>query len=212
MGIDEAHVLLLTHDRRIAGSVRDRLRGRGHHVWVTSGFGAGGVASGGVEAAGFEGGGFGRPGTTGDASAGDGTTGGRSADDGPAGNGAATAAALDAVVIDLRVSPAAGWALLRRLRRTGDTAVVVITPADRERDVVRATVEGADCCLPEPCSSGDVIAAVDALLATPPGERRSARSARLRTGLRRLAELDSGRVADGSVRLSGLEHAPDPTG
>lgn len=77
----------------------------------------------------------------------------------------------DAVVLDVMIPGIDGWELLRRLRRTKKTPVLMLTARDAIRDRVRGLDTGADDYLVKPFDLNELLARVRALI------RRSARQA-----------------------------------
>ena len=84
----------------------------------------------------------------------------------------------DAIVLDIMLPVMDGWEVLRRLRRTRKTPVLMLTARDRVGDRVRGLDGGADDYLVKPFDLDELLARLRALI------RRSAREAqpRLRLG------------------------------
>lgn len=77
----------------------------------------------------------------------------------------------DAIVLDIMLPVMDGWEVLRRLRRTRKTPVLMLTARDRVGDRVRGLDGGADDYLVKPFDLDELLARLRALI------RRSAREA-----------------------------------
>jgi two-component system OmpR family response regulator len=77
----------------------------------------------------------------------------------------------DAIVLDIMLPRIDGWELLRRLRKTKKTPVLMLTARDAVRDRVRGLDTGADDYLVKPFDLDELLARLRALI------RRSARQA-----------------------------------
>jgi two-component system OmpR family response regulator len=80
----------------------------------------------------------------------------------------------DAIVLDLMLPSIDGWELLRRLRKTRKTPVLLLTARDAVRDRVRGLDTGADDYLVKPFELDELLARLRALI------RRSASQAQPR--------------------------------
>ncbi len=120
----------------------------------------------------------------------------------------------DAVLLDVMLPGIDGWNVLRTIkedRTTRDLPVVMLTALSEERDLIRGHLQGAVEYVTKPFEMRRLLETVEAVLREPSDAEREDRRRRTRTMLRRLAELDSGRTAEGNhVRLSALERTPQP--
>jgi two-component system, OmpR family, response regulator len=80
----------------------------------------------------------------------------------------------DAIVLDIMLPGIDGWELLRRLRKTNKTPVLMLTARDAVRDRVRGLDTGADDYLVKPFELAELLARLRALI------RRSATQAQSR--------------------------------
>jgi two-component system OmpR family response regulator len=80
----------------------------------------------------------------------------------------------DAIVLDIMLPGINGWELLRRLRKTKKTPVLMLTARDAVRDRVRGLDTGADDYLVKPFELAELLARLRALI------RRSASQAQAR--------------------------------
>jgi two-component system OmpR family response regulator len=80
----------------------------------------------------------------------------------------------DAIVLDIMLPGIDGWELLRRLRKTKKTPVLMLTARDAVRDRVRGLDTGADDYLVKPFELAELLARLRALI------RRSASQAQAR--------------------------------
>jgi two-component system, OmpR family, response regulator len=80
----------------------------------------------------------------------------------------------DAIVLDIMLPGIDGWELLRRLRKTKKTPVLMLTARDAVRDRVRGLDTGADDYLVKPFDLDELLARLRALI------RRSASQAQCR--------------------------------
>jgi len=96
------------------------------------------------------------------------------APDGEEGLYKATECDYDAIVLDIMLPGIDGWELLRRLRQTRKTPVLMLTARDAVRDRVRGLDTGADDYLVKPFDLDELLARLRALI------RRSASQARPR--------------------------------
>ncbi len=131
--------------------------------------------------------------------------------DGEAGVAAVAEHSPDLVLLDVMLPGIDGWTVLRHVKEdaaTRDLPVVMLTALSEERDLIRGHLQGAVEYVTKPFEMRRLLGAVEEALAEPLPEQVQDRRQRTRTMLQRLAELDSGRAADTTVRLSGLERAP----
>src|ERR1041385_2215072 len=70
----------------------------------------------------------------------------------------------DAIVLDLMLPKLDGWELLRRLRRTRKTPVLMLTARDQSRDRVRGLDTGADDYVVKPFDLEELLARLRALI------------------------------------------------
>ena len=70
----------------------------------------------------------------------------------------------DAVVLDIMLPGIDGWELLRRLRKTKKTSVLMLTARDAVRDRVRGLDTGADDYLVKPFDVAELLARLRALI------------------------------------------------
>lgn len=135
----------------------------------------------------------------------------RVADNGATGLDAVHADRPDLVVLDVMMPVLDGWSVLRELREDDelqDVPVVLVTALSEERDVIRGHLDGAIEYVTKPFEMRELLASVQRALTEPDDAVRRDRRQRVRRFLQRLAELDSGRTADGSIRFSKLEQRP----
>jgi CheY-like chemotaxis protein len=117
----------------------------------------------------------------------------------------------DAVLLDVMMPRIDGWSVLQEIKeeeRTRDLPVVMLTALSEERDLIRGHLEGAVEYVTKPFEMRHLLAVVEQAIAVPTEEELVLRRSRTRKLLQRLAELDSGRPAAQSVRLSALERTP----
>jgi DNA-binding response OmpR family regulator len=70
----------------------------------------------------------------------------------------------DLVLLDIRMPRLNGWEVLEKVRRRGDTPVIIISALDRVDDAVRGLVLGADDYLRKPFDLSELEARVEAVL------------------------------------------------
>lgn len=117
----------------------------------------------------------------------------------------------DAVLLDVMLPGIDGWNVLRTVkenRTTRDLPVVMLTALSEERDLIRGHLQGAVEYLTKPFEMGRLLETMELVLRDATEEELAERRTRIRTMLTRLAEIDSGRTSDPTVRLSGLERPP----
>lgn len=76
----------------------------------------------------------------------------------------------DVIVLDLMLPVLDGWELLRQLRKTKKTPVLVLTARDAVNDRVRGLDSGADDYLVKPFDLGELLARIRALIRRAAGE------------------------------------------
>ncbi len=92
--------------------------------------------------------------------------------DGATGWHMASGTEYDLVILDLMLPELSGTELLRRLRKSGSTAaVLVLTARDATRDKVENFEAGADDYLTKPFAFAELLVRVKALLRRPPAQR-----------------------------------------
>ena len=92
--------------------------------------------------------------------------------DGASGCHMASGTDYDLIILDLMLPELNGTELLRRLRRKGSTAaVLVLTARDATRDKVENFEAGADDYLTKPFAFAELLVRVKALLRRPPAQR-----------------------------------------
>ena len=82
----------------------------------------------------------------------------------------------DALVLDIMLPKLDGWEVLKRLRQTKKTPVLMLTARDQSRDRVRGLDTGADDYVVKPFDLPELFARLRALIRRRPWCRRSARS------------------------------------
>ena len=110
----------------------------------------------------------------------------------------------DAIVLDIMLPGIDGWELLRRLRKTKKTPVLMLTARDAVRDRVRGLDTGADDYLVKPFELVELLARLRALI------RRSASQAQARLEIGGVAIDTAARTVtrDGEVvTLTAREYA-----
>jgi two-component system copper resistance phosphate regulon response regulator CusR len=114
--------------------------------------------------------------------------------DGTVGWEMASGCPYEIIILDLMLPGLNGAELLRRLRRQGGTAaVLVLTARDSTNDKVEIFEAGADDYLTKPFAFAELLVRVKALLRRPPAER---------TRVLRVADLEVDRLTQ-QVRRSG---------
>ncbi|RFB75526.1 response regulator transcription factor [Methylovirgula sp. 4M-Z18] len=93
------------------------------------------------------------------------------AHDGRTAIGLATSHAVDIVVLDIMMPRMNGIELLQRIRRTSTVPVLMLTAKGDDADRIAGLNLGADDYVPKPCSPGELVARLRAIL------RRSGRAA-----------------------------------
>ena len=120
----------------------------------------------------------------------------------------------DAVLLDVMLPGVDGWGVLREVKEDPaheDLPVVMLTALSSERDLIRGHLQGAVEYVTKPFEMARLLETLERVLREPSPDELEDRRRRTRTMLQRLAELDSGRSADGNhVRLSALERTPVP--
>lgn len=124
----------------------------------------------------------------------------------------------DAVVLDVLMPGLDGWELLKRLKDASEDGlagvpVLMVTALGQPEDRVRAGIEGALRFITKPFDPGELVKAVDALLAPgAPSEEELRRQVRSEA-MQSLARLeasggDAGPSDEPRVRLTKLERSP----
>src|ERR1051326_6094726 len=80
----------------------------------------------------------------------------------------------DAIVLDLMLPKLDGWELLRRLRKTKKTPVLMLTARDQSRDRVRGLDTGADDYVVKPFDLEELLARLRALIRRTSNQTRAA--------------------------------------
>ncbi len=131
------------------------------------------------------------------------------AGDGDAAIAAITAEPPDAVVLDVMMPGPDGYEVLAELKaspddRVASVPVVLLTALGDDIDIARGGIEGALVHLVKPITPEALLGAIDSVLAADePDLRRRAR----KSGLSRLARIESGRDPAPGPRLGRLEHS-----
>jgi len=110
----------------------------------------------------------------------------------------------DAIVLDIMLPRLDGWELLRRLRKTKKTPVLMLTARDAVRDRVRGLDTGADDYLVKPFELPELLARLRALI------RRSARQAQARLEIGDVVIDTAARTVsrhDAAIALTAREYA-----
>lgn len=95
------------------------------------------------------------------------------ASDGPTGLFKASGAEYDAVVLDLMLPGMSGWDLLRELRKTNTTPVLILTARDTLPDRVKGLDAGADDYLTKPFELPELQARLRALIRRSAGQTKA---------------------------------------
>lgn len=114
----------------------------------------------------------------------------------------------DLILLDVMMPVLDGWQVLRALKEDDeleDIPVVMLTALSEERDLIRGHLQGAVRYLTKPFEMRVLLDTVADAFRVPDDVERQERRRKVRLLLRRLAELDSGRAAEGAVRFSELE-------
>lgn len=117
----------------------------------------------------------------------------------------------DLVLLDVMMPGIDGWTVLREVKEaeeTRDLPVIMLTALTEERDLIRGHLQGAVEYVTKPFEMRRLLGAVEAALRPATEEERAERRQRTMAMLQRLAELETGRTADSTVRLSALERTP----
>jgi len=124
----------------------------------------------------------------------------------------------DVVLLDVMMPILDGWQVLRMLKgdpATEDSPVIMLTALAEERDLIRGHLQGAVRYVTKPFEMRVLLETVREAVQPADEQELAARRRRTRELLQRLAELDSGRAAQGPrVQFSGLERprpAEDPS-
>lgn len=95
------------------------------------------------------------------------------ASDGPTGLFKASGAEYDAIVLDLMLPGMSGWDLLRELRKTKKTPVLILTARDTLPDRVKGLDAGADDYLTKPFELPELQARLRALIRRSAGQTKA---------------------------------------
>jgi len=87
-----------------------------------------------------------------------------SAHDGSAGLEKASTPGIDAIVLDVMLPEINGMDVLRLIRQTSDTPVIMLTARGEEMDRIIGLEIGADDYLPKPCNPRELVARLRAVL------------------------------------------------
>jgi two-component system OmpR family response regulator len=79
----------------------------------------------------------------------------------------------DAIILDVMLPRLDGWGVLRKLRQTKNTPVLMLTARDQTRDRVRGLDTGADDYLIKPFDLSELLARVRALIRRSAGQTRN---------------------------------------
>jgi two-component system, OmpR family, response regulator len=79
----------------------------------------------------------------------------------------------DAVVLDIMLPKLDGWAVLKKLRETKETPVLMLTARDQARDRVRGLDTGADDYVIKPFDLSELLARLRALIRRSAGQTRN---------------------------------------
>jgi len=127
------------------------------------------------------------------------------APDGPAGLRRLTAQGYDLVILDIMMPKLSGLEVLRRLRLSGDTPVLMLTARGEEDDRILGLELGADDYLSKPFSPRELVARVRAILRRR-DPKAGARRARIEVGALTLDPDSLSVLMDGrEVRLTTAE-------
>lgn len=120
----------------------------------------------------------------------------------------------DLILLDVMMPRLDGWEVLAALQErpeTRDIPVVMLTALSGERDIIRGHLSGAVRYVTKPFDVTTLTGVVAEARQPLDDSHRKERTRQLRQFLTRLAELDAGRAASGSVRFSRLEGRPRST-
>ncbi|PEQ10518.1 DNA-binding response regulator [Novosphingobium sp. PC22D] len=92
------------------------------------------------------------------------------AHDGSSGESEALSGAFDLIVLDVMLPRVTGIDLLRRIRRKSDIPVLLLTARGADVDRIAGLDLGADDYVPKPCSPGELVARMRAILRRVPGD------------------------------------------
>jgi Response regulators consisting of a CheY-like receiver domain and a winged-helix DNA-binding domain len=110
----------------------------------------------------------------------------------------------DAIVLDVMLPKLDGWEVLRRLRKTKKTPVLMLTARDQTRDRVRGLDNGADDYLVKPFDLAELLARLRALIRRTANQSRAAieiRDVTIDTAARNISR------AGESIALTAREYA-----
>lgn len=95
------------------------------------------------------------------------------AHDGQSGEIAALSGSYDLVVLDVMLPRLSGIEVLRRIRRSSDVPVLLLTARGDDVDRISGLDLGADDYVPKPCSPGELVARLRAILRRVSGNREN---------------------------------------
>ncbi len=108
------------------------------------------------------------------------------AHDGERGAGAALSGAYDLVVLDVMMPRLSGIEALRRIRRSSKVPILLLTARGDEIDRIAGLDLGADDYVPKPCSPGELVARIRAILRRIPAPQDASANAVIASGGLRL--------------------------
>lgn len=135
----------------------------------------------------------------------------RAAHTGPEGLESARAGDVDAVILDVLLPEMDGFEVLKRLRKTSEVPVLMLTTCGEEGDRVAGLEMGADDYLPKPFSTRELLARLRAVLrraARPPASVESERAGEIEIvagALRLLPESRTAVLEDRPLVLTAVE-------
>ncbi len=113
---------------------------------------------------------------------------------------------ISLIVLDLMLPDIDGIEVCRRIRKTSDTPILMLTARDEDVDKIIGLEVGADDYLTKPFNPRELVARVKSILRRATPERRQAESAQLRHGE---LVIDAGRrevrVGDEEIQLAPKE-------
>lgn len=104
--------------------------------------------------------------------------------DGEAGVAAAASGRYAVVVLDVMLPRLSGVEALRRIRTTSDVPILMLTARGENIDRIVGLDMGADDYVPKPCTPGELVARIRAILRRTEGRQRSGAAARDKDVLR----------------------------
>lgn len=128
------------------------------------------------------------------------------AHDGERGEAAALSGAYDLVVLDVMMPRLSGIEVLRRIRRTSKVPILLLTARGDEIDRIAGLDLGADDYVPKPCSPGELVARIRAILRRIPTPQDIGANAVIASGGLRLWPTSRKAEWDGqALDLTGTE-------